>query len=287
MGRSLITPPGQRPLRTRTERELETEFERALAEGDGVTGAHCIHERWMRGQFPAHIEASLDTLWKRAGESIPDWLPMRYVSWLPTAYEIAARFSASGGRSNIYLVLLDYSDRRGDDHGVYVGMSRYSPAAAFRPAQGRHPCGRQRAQARHRSADGADAPPPAHPARRGGAHRIRWPSRSRTRASTSRGATEASADALQRGLVIQGPATESSSRRMSRASATDFASEMARRNASRASSNLRQLFQQGAAQTVEAEVGIEVADQRFDHGQRGRGASQFPHGHRPIERRHG
>src|SRR5690349_13605758 len=131
MGRSLITPPGQRPLRTRTERELETEFQRALAEGDGVSGAHCIHERWMRGQFPAHIEASLDTLWKRAGESIPDWLPMRYVSWLPTAYEIAARFSASGGRSNIYLVLLDYSDRRGDDHGVYVGMSRYSPAQRF------------------------------------------------------------------------------------------------------------------------------------------------------------
>lgn len=114
------------------ERELAESFERALAAGDGVAGAHCIHERWMRGEFAANIEASLERLWKRAGGSIPDWLPMRYVSWLPAAYEIAAGFTAHGrGRSNIYLVLLDYSDRRGDDHGVYVGMSRYPPAQRF------------------------------------------------------------------------------------------------------------------------------------------------------------
>ena len=124
--------PGQRPLRTRSDRDLATAFERALAEGDGVTGAHCIHERWMRGHFPAHIESALELLWKRAGASIPDWLPMRYISWLPAAYEVAARFTANdGGRSNIYLILLDYSDRRGDDHGVYVGMSRYPPAVRF------------------------------------------------------------------------------------------------------------------------------------------------------------
>ena len=85
----------------------------------------------MRGEFAAKIETALDRLWKRAGASIPDWLPMRYVSWLPTAYEVAARFSAGRGRSNIYLILLDYSDRRGDDHGVYVGMSRYAPAVRF------------------------------------------------------------------------------------------------------------------------------------------------------------
>ena len=86
----------------------------------------------MRGDFGAHIETALDLLWKRAGASIPDWLPMRYVSWLPTAYEVAARFTAkSSGRSNIYLILLDHSDRRGDDHGVYVGMSRYPPAQRF------------------------------------------------------------------------------------------------------------------------------------------------------------
>jgi hypothetical protein len=86
----------------------------------------------MRGEFAMHIEAALDALWKRAGDTIPDWLPMRYISWLPTAYEVAADFtSGAGGRSNIYLILLDYSDRRGDDHGVYVGMSRYSPAQRF------------------------------------------------------------------------------------------------------------------------------------------------------------
>jgi hypothetical protein len=85
----------------------------------------------MRGDFPQLIETDLDRLWKRAGASIPEWLPMRYVSWLPTAYEVAANFKAASGRSNIYLILLDYSDRRGDDHGVYVGMSRYSPAQRF------------------------------------------------------------------------------------------------------------------------------------------------------------
>ena len=119
-------------LRTWTDHELAAEFERALAAGDGAAGAQCIHERWMRGRFPAQIERDLDLLWKRAAPSVPEWLPMRYVSWLPTAYEVAARFQpAGGGRSNLYLVLLDYSDRRGDDHGVYVGMSRYSPAQRF------------------------------------------------------------------------------------------------------------------------------------------------------------
>ena len=129
-------PPSQRPFRSRSDRDLAREFVRALEAGDGIAGAHCIHERWMRGDFPAHIESALDALWKRAAKSIPDWLPMRYVSWLPTAYDVAARFTAhangkGGGRSNIYLILLDYSDRRGDDHGVYVGMSRYSPAQRF------------------------------------------------------------------------------------------------------------------------------------------------------------
>ncbi len=128
--------PAQRPLRTRSDRDLATAFEHALAAGDGGAGAHCIHELWMRGHMPVHIENALDLLWKRAGASIPEWLPMRYVSWLPTAYEVAARFTAhshgkGSGRSNIYLILLDYSDRRGDDHGVYVGMSRYPPAQRF------------------------------------------------------------------------------------------------------------------------------------------------------------
>jgi hypothetical protein len=127
-----LAQPGQRPFRVQSDRDLAAAFERALAAGDGVTGAHCIHESWMRGHFAAHIEAALTQIWKRAGANIPDWLPMRYISWLPTAYEVAAGFTAKGrGRSNVYLILLDFADRRGDDHGVYVGMSQYSPAHRF------------------------------------------------------------------------------------------------------------------------------------------------------------
>jgi hypothetical protein len=103
-----------------------------LANADGAGGAHCIHEAWMRGEFPARIEEALNRLWELCAATIPEWLPMRYVSWLPQAYEIAQRFQASAsGRMNIYLVLLDFSDRRGDPHGIYVGMSGYTPALRF------------------------------------------------------------------------------------------------------------------------------------------------------------
>jgi hypothetical protein len=86
----------------------------------------------MRGEFATHIEAALERLWENAARSIPEWLPMRYVDWLPTAYEVTAQFKAERkGRSNIYLVLLDYEDRREGPHGIYVGMSRYSPAERF------------------------------------------------------------------------------------------------------------------------------------------------------------
>ena len=103
-----------------------------MMEGDGLAGAHCIHELWMRAELSADIDAVLDRLWKAAGGSIPEWLPMAYVEWLPTVYEIAARFRAARrGRSNVYLVLLDYHDRKGGPHGVYVGMSEYTPAQRF------------------------------------------------------------------------------------------------------------------------------------------------------------
>jgi hypothetical protein len=69
---------------------------------------------------------------RSAAASIPEWLPMRYVEWLPTLYEVALRFTASRrGRCNLYLVLLDFADRRRGPHGVYVGMSHYSPAQRF------------------------------------------------------------------------------------------------------------------------------------------------------------
>ena len=102
-----------------------------MAEADGAMGAHCVHELWMRGEMSFNIERALEGLWARAAESVPEWLPMRYIEWLPTVYEIALEFRSSAkGRSNIYLVLLDYQDRDGT-YGVYVGMSKYSPAQRF------------------------------------------------------------------------------------------------------------------------------------------------------------
>jgi hypothetical protein len=111
--------------------DLAARFEAAIAAADGLAGAHCIHEQWLRGDWPERIEHALERLWHVAGETIPDWLPMRYIDWLPRAYAIAARFRAPGGRSNIYLVLLDYADRGAGTFGVYVGMSRHSPAQRF------------------------------------------------------------------------------------------------------------------------------------------------------------
>lgn len=103
-----------------------------MAAGDGLAGAHCVHELWMRAGLGFDFDSALERLWKRAASSIPEWLPMTYVDWLPAVYEIAARFGAARkGRSNIYLVLLDYRDRRDGPYGVYVGMSRYTPAQRF------------------------------------------------------------------------------------------------------------------------------------------------------------
>lgn len=124
--------PGARPLRLAAEALLTRELERAIAAGDGAAGAHRIHELWMRGALAVHIESALERLWQSAAASIPAWLPMRHVEWLALAYEVSARFQARrGGRSNIYLVLLDYRDSRVDDYGIYVGETRYAPAARF------------------------------------------------------------------------------------------------------------------------------------------------------------
>lgn len=132
MPRKDAPSPYERPFRALSHRDLLNEFEIALRAADGVQGAHCIHELSIRNEFPQHIERALGQLWQSAAKTVPDWLPMRYVSWLPLAYEISARFKATQrGKTNIYLILLDYSDRRGDPHGVYVGMSAYSPAARF------------------------------------------------------------------------------------------------------------------------------------------------------------
>jgi hypothetical protein len=127
-----VSTPRDRPLQLCSRNDILTRFSAALSAHDGAAGAHCLHELWMRGEWPDNIEKGLETLWKHASKSIPDWLPMRYVDWLPVAYEVAGGFQAAfKGRTNIYLVLLDYSDSRPEPHGVYVGMSHYSPATRF------------------------------------------------------------------------------------------------------------------------------------------------------------
>jgi hypothetical protein len=131
-GAARAPSPATRPLRSLSAGALQARFAQALASHAGSEGAHCVHELWMRGAYVAQVEAALSALWDAAAPSIPEWLPMRYVEWLPAAYEIAARFSAPRrGRSNLYLVLLDFEDRRRGPYGVYVGMSGYSPAQRF------------------------------------------------------------------------------------------------------------------------------------------------------------
>jgi len=124
--------PAARPLATATAAEIASLLEAALRSRDGALGAHCIHELWMRGEFAVRIEAALAALWRRAAASVPEWLPMRYIEWLPSAYETALALRASRrGRTNVYLVLLDFADRRRGPYGVYVGMSGCTPAERF------------------------------------------------------------------------------------------------------------------------------------------------------------
>jgi hypothetical protein len=124
--------PGQRPLRRLRRAVVLERLQAALQAHDGIAGAHCIHELWMRNEPSPNIEAWLAQLWSVAADSVPEWLPMRYVEWLSVAYDVAARFRREGrGRSNLYLVLLDYGDSPGSSYGVYVGASRYKPAERF------------------------------------------------------------------------------------------------------------------------------------------------------------
>jgi len=124
--------PTARPLAMLPRDQVEACLRAALAAGEGTCGAHCIHELWMRGEFAANIEAALAALWRSAAPSIPEWLPMRYIEWLPTLYEVTLGFRATRrGRYNLYLVLLDFADRNRGPHGVYVGMTHYTPGQRF------------------------------------------------------------------------------------------------------------------------------------------------------------
>jgi hypothetical protein len=127
------TATGAGPVRCgASTRQLRQSLAAALAARDGLAGAQAIHELWMRGEIGSNVERALQQLWDAAAPTIPEWLPMRHVQWLPLAYEVTARFvPAQRGRSNIYLILLDYSDSRTDPFGLYVGMSHYTPVQRF------------------------------------------------------------------------------------------------------------------------------------------------------------
>jgi hypothetical protein len=123
--------PTNRPMQGMPRGEIVTRMTNACQMSDGLTGAHCIHELWMRGEMSASVERALERLWACAAASVPEWLPMRFIDWLPAVYDVALEIRSSAkGRSNIYLVLLDYSDLHGS-YGIYVGMSKYSPAQRF------------------------------------------------------------------------------------------------------------------------------------------------------------
>ena len=124
--------PANRPLQRWSRAQIQHQFAASLSSGNGLSGAHCIHELWMRGDLVVNIGDALEQLWRSSAASIPEWLPMTWFDFLPLLYQVCARFSATAsGRSNIYLVLLDYADRRGAPHGVYVGMSHHAPAVRF------------------------------------------------------------------------------------------------------------------------------------------------------------
>jgi hypothetical protein len=124
--------PAERPLRAAPRADVLARFEAALGAADGVAAAHCVHELWMRGEIGLNVEPMLERLWQRAAATVPEWLPMRYVEWLPRVYDVTARFERGRrGRHNVYLVLLDYSDSRPEPHGIYVGMTHYAPAQRF------------------------------------------------------------------------------------------------------------------------------------------------------------
>jgi hypothetical protein len=94
-------PPGSRPLQDLSRDEIAARLKRALDSSDGAMGAHCIHELWMRGEMSVTIERALERLWACAAASVPEWLPMRYIDWLPIVYEIALEFrSPATGRAN-------------------------------------------------------------------------------------------------------------------------------------------------------------------------------------------
>ena len=132
----------------------------ALAGPRRHRGAHCIHELWMRNEPSPNIEAWLAQLWSVAADSVPDWLPMRYVEWLPRRIRRRCPVPARGARTIEPLPRVARLQRQfGQPLWRLRRRIALQARRAIRPAQGRHPCGGQRPQARARGARRARAAP--------------------------------------------------------------------------------------------------------------------------------
>ena len=69
--RDLEDTPASRPLRRLARAAVEQQFRAALEAREGVAGAHCIHERWMRNEPPRNVERMLEQLWQLAPARVP------------------------------------------------------------------------------------------------------------------------------------------------------------------------------------------------------------------------
>src|SRR5258708_3955561 len=67
--------PAARPLRLAGAAELRGRLALACRNCDGLTGAHCVHELWMRGELAANIEQALERLWRGGGHRKPPLPP--------------------------------------------------------------------------------------------------------------------------------------------------------------------------------------------------------------------
>ena len=111
---------------------LWTAFASALEARDGLAGAQAIHELWMRGEIGSNVERALSSCGPPRRRASPTGC--RCVTCTGCRLHtksVHASFHRDADRSNIYLVLLDYSDSRRDPFGLYVGMSHYSPVQRF------------------------------------------------------------------------------------------------------------------------------------------------------------
>ena len=164
--------PAARPLAALSRTELASRFAAALAAADGVGGAHCIHELWMRGEFPAQLEAGNGATVGTRGCLDPRMAADAPHRLAAQAYEVARRFPATApGRSTCTWCCWTTRTGAAGRSVLYVGMSRYAPARRFEQHKaGIHAAGSVLKRGLE-PLDGTDTAPAAHRAR-GGQARI-------------------------------------------------------------------------------------------------------------------